>query len=85
MFKHLLHIGYQFVLEQETHVTSELCVLITAANKVEPSHVEANLPLCFETLRRFTWSYHTTVAGLKVTEDSAENIAILSCHEIKVT
>ena len=72
-------------MEQETHVTSELCVLITAANKVEPFHVEANLPLCFETLHRFSWSYHTIVAGPKVTENSAENIVTLSCHEIKVT
>ena len=57
----------------------------TTVNKVEPCFVEANLPLCFETLHRFSWSYHTIVAGPKVTENSAENIVILSCHEIKVT
>ena len=57
----------------------------TTVNKVEPCCVEANLPLCFETLHRFSWSYHTIVAGPKVTENSAENIVILSCHEIKVT
>lgn len=57
----------------------------TTVNKVEPCFVEANLPLCFETLYRFTWSYHTIVAGLKVTEGLVENIVILSCHEIKVT
>lgn len=57
----------------------------TTAKKAEPCYVEANLLLCFETLRRFSWSHHTIVAGPKVTEDSAENIVILSYHEIKVT